>query len=181
MTAGATRTPSLQRRVILVVVALLAMLLVVLGVTVDVSLGVLARRNLHDRLLAAASRAEALEASCSAATCIPAIGVRSSWAASTMKRRVAVSARRAASAARWARRSEASKVSSIPSKALAARPNSVSGRSGRSRRPRSPVRMSLASAVSRSSGRSATRLTATSNSAATSRVTTPAPIISARS
>ena len=61
MTAGSTtRTPSLQRRVTLVVVALLAMLLVVLGVTIDVSLGVLARRNLHDRLLAAASRAEAL-------------------------------------------------------------------------------------------------------------------------
>ncbi|BBZ69170.1 two-component sensor histidine kinase [Mycobacterium paraseoulense] len=46
----------------LVVVALLALLLVALGVTVDVSLGVLARRNLHDRLLAATSRAEALAA-----------------------------------------------------------------------------------------------------------------------
>ncbi|KKB97667.1 hypothetical protein WU83_31195, partial [Mycobacterium nebraskense] len=57
-----TRTPSLQRRVTLVVVALLTMLLVVLGVTIDVSLGVLARRNLHDRLLAAASRAEVLDA-----------------------------------------------------------------------------------------------------------------------
>ncbi|OBI37214.1 cell wall metabolism sensor histidine kinase WalK [Mycobacterium sp. E2238] len=57
-----TRTPSLQRRVTLVVVALLALLLVVLGVTIDVSLGVIARRNLHDRLLAAASRAEALDA-----------------------------------------------------------------------------------------------------------------------
>lgn len=57
-----TRTPSLQRRVTLVVVALLALLLVALGVTIDVSLGVLARRNLHDRLLAAASRAEALDA-----------------------------------------------------------------------------------------------------------------------
>ena len=63
MTAGSmTPTPSLQRRVTLVVVALLAMLLVVLGVTIDVSLGVLARRNLHDRLLAATSRAEALAA-----------------------------------------------------------------------------------------------------------------------
>lgn len=60
--APATRTPSLQRRVTLVVVALLALLLVLLGVTVDLSLGVLARRNLHDRLLAAASRAEALDA-----------------------------------------------------------------------------------------------------------------------
>ncbi|OBB94788.1 hypothetical protein A5781_16710 [Mycobacterium sp. 852002-30065_SCH5024008] len=46
----------------LVVVALLALLLLVLGVTIDLSLGVLARRNLHDRLLAAASRAEALDA-----------------------------------------------------------------------------------------------------------------------
>ncbi|CQD22775.1 two-component regulator-sensor kinase [Mycobacterium europaeum] len=62
MTAGSTRTPSLQRRVTLVVVALLALLLLLLGVTVDVSLGVLARRNLHDRLLATASRAEALDA-----------------------------------------------------------------------------------------------------------------------
>ncbi len=63
MTADpATPTPSLQRRVILVVVALLAVLLVVLGVTIDVGLGVLARRNLHDRLLAATSRADALAA-----------------------------------------------------------------------------------------------------------------------
>ncbi len=63
MTADpATPTPSLQRRVTLVVLALLAVLLVVLGVTIDVSLGVLARRNLHDRLLAATSRAEALVA-----------------------------------------------------------------------------------------------------------------------
>ncbi len=63
MTADpATPTPSLQRRVTLVVVALLALLLVVLGVTIDVSLGVLTRRNLHDRLLAATSRADALAA-----------------------------------------------------------------------------------------------------------------------
>lgn len=38
------------------------MLLVVLGVTIDVTMGVLARRNLHDRLLAATSRADALSA-----------------------------------------------------------------------------------------------------------------------
>lgn len=57
-----TRTPSLQRRVTLVVVALLALLLAVLGVTVDLTLGVLARRDLHERLLSAASRAEALDA-----------------------------------------------------------------------------------------------------------------------
>lgn len=57
-----TATPSLQRRVMLLVVALLAVLLAVLGVTVDVSLGLQARRNLHDRLLAATSRADALVA-----------------------------------------------------------------------------------------------------------------------
>ncbi|BBZ44582.1 sensor histidine kinase [Mycobacterium parmense] len=57
-----TATPSLQRRVTLVVLALLTGLLVVLGVTIDVSLGVLTRKNLHDRLLAATSRADALVA-----------------------------------------------------------------------------------------------------------------------
>lgn len=63
MTADSrTPTPSLQRRVTLVVVGLLALLLVLLGVTIDVSLGVLARKNLHDRLVAAASRADALVA-----------------------------------------------------------------------------------------------------------------------
>ncbi|WP_204803212.1 HAMP domain-containing sensor histidine kinase [Mycobacterium riyadhense] len=63
MTAdSATPTPSLQRRVTLLVVALLAALLVMVGVTIDVSLGLQARRNLHDRLLAATSRADALVA-----------------------------------------------------------------------------------------------------------------------
>lgn len=57
-----TPTPSLQRRVTLVVLALLAVLLVVLGVTIDITMGVLAQRNLHDRLLAATSRADALSA-----------------------------------------------------------------------------------------------------------------------
>ncbi len=57
-----TATPSLQRRVVVLVVALLAVLLAVLGVTIDVSLGAQARRNLHDRLLAATSRADALVA-----------------------------------------------------------------------------------------------------------------------
>ncbi|OBK96495.1 two-component sensor histidine kinase [Mycobacterium asiaticum] len=57
-----TPTPSLQRRVLILVIALLAVLLVVLGVTVDVILGMQARRNLHDRLLAATSRADALAA-----------------------------------------------------------------------------------------------------------------------
>jgi signal transduction histidine kinase len=46
----------------LLVVALLAVLLLVLGATVDFSLGMQARRNLHDRLLAATSRADALVA-----------------------------------------------------------------------------------------------------------------------
>ncbi|ORA19973.1 two-component sensor histidine kinase, partial [Mycobacterium angelicum] len=58
----ATRAPSLQRRVVLMVIALLALLLVVLGFTIDVSLGLQARRSLHDRLLAATSRADALSA-----------------------------------------------------------------------------------------------------------------------
>ncbi|GAB1815828.1 hypothetical protein MUNTM_48680 [Mycobacterium sp. MUNTM1] len=63
MTAvSTTPTPSLQRRVTLVVLALLAVLLVVLGVTIDITMGVLAHRNLHDRLLAATSRADALNA-----------------------------------------------------------------------------------------------------------------------
>lgn len=57
-----TPTPSLQRRVMVLVVALLGVLLVVLGLTVDVSLGVRARHDLHDRLLAAISRADALVA-----------------------------------------------------------------------------------------------------------------------
>lgn len=62
MTASPTPTPSLQRRVTLVVLALLAVLLVVLGVIIDIAMGVLAHRNLHDRLLAATSRADALSA-----------------------------------------------------------------------------------------------------------------------
>ncbi|MDP7702416.1 MULTISPECIES: HAMP domain-containing sensor histidine kinase [unclassified Mycobacterium] len=57
-----TATPSLQRRVVLLVVALLGVLLAVLGVTIDVTLGMQARRDLHDRLLAATSRADALVA-----------------------------------------------------------------------------------------------------------------------
>jgi two-component system, OmpR family, sensor kinase len=61
-TDPATPTPSLQRRVTLIVVALLAVLMTVLGLTIDVVMGVQARRNLHDRLLAATSRADALVA-----------------------------------------------------------------------------------------------------------------------
>lgn len=55
-----TPTPSLQRRVVVVVIGLLAALLVVLGVVIDVSLRAQANRNLNDRLLAATSRADAL-------------------------------------------------------------------------------------------------------------------------
>ena len=58
----ATPTPSLQRRVTVIVVGLLAVLLLILGVIIDVTLGVQARRNLHDRLVAATSRADALAA-----------------------------------------------------------------------------------------------------------------------
>lgn len=61
-TDPATPTPSLQRRVTLLVVALLAVLLVVLGVTIDLGLRLEARRSLHDRLVAATSRADALAA-----------------------------------------------------------------------------------------------------------------------
>ncbi|GBE66126.1 two-component sensor histidine kinase [Mycobacterium sp. MFM001] len=61
MTAEAsTPTPSLQRRVTIIVLGLLAVLLLILGVTIDVTLGVQARRNLHDRLVAATARADAL-------------------------------------------------------------------------------------------------------------------------
>lgn len=55
-----TPTPSLQRRVTVVVVGLLAIVLVVLGAVIDLSLRAQARRNLNDRLLAATSRADAL-------------------------------------------------------------------------------------------------------------------------
>ena len=55
-----TATPSLQRRVSIIVVGLLTLLLIILGVVIDVSLDVQARHNLHDRLVAASSRADAL-------------------------------------------------------------------------------------------------------------------------
>lgn len=58
----ATPTPSLQRRVTVIVLGLLAVLLLILGVIIDVSLGVQARRNLHERLVAATSRADVLAA-----------------------------------------------------------------------------------------------------------------------
>jgi two-component system OmpR family sensor kinase len=58
----ATPTPSLRRRVALIALAVLAVLLLVLGVTIDALLGVQVRRDLHDRLMATASRADALAA-----------------------------------------------------------------------------------------------------------------------
>ncbi|MEE6179568.1 HAMP domain-containing sensor histidine kinase [Mycobacterium sp. 050134] len=56
----ATPTPSLQRRVTVLVLGLLAVLLLVLGLVIDFSLRAQARRDLNDRLLAATSRADAL-------------------------------------------------------------------------------------------------------------------------
>ncbi|OBA76672.1 hypothetical protein A5641_21085 [Mycobacterium sp. 1554424.7] len=55
-----TPTPSLRRRVVIVVVGLLAVLLVMLGVVIDVAVRSQAQRSLNDRLLAATSRADAL-------------------------------------------------------------------------------------------------------------------------
>jgi two-component system, OmpR family, sensor kinase len=59
---GTTRTPSLRRRVIVMVLGLLTALLLVLGVAIDVLVGSQARRDLHDRLMATAARADALAA-----------------------------------------------------------------------------------------------------------------------
>jgi two-component system, OmpR family, sensor kinase len=56
----ATPTPSLQRRVTVVVIGVLAVLLLVLGVIIDVTVRAQARRNLNDRLVAATSHADAL-------------------------------------------------------------------------------------------------------------------------
>ncbi|CAN5686489.1 HAMP domain-containing sensor histidine kinase [soil metagenome] len=55
-----TATPSLRRRVVVAVLALLTVLLVLLGVTVDAVVGVQARHDLHDRLMATAARADSL-------------------------------------------------------------------------------------------------------------------------
>jgi len=58
--SSATATPSLHRRVSLTVLAVLAVLLLVLGVTIDALVGVQAQRDLHDRLMAGVARADAL-------------------------------------------------------------------------------------------------------------------------
>jgi two-component system, OmpR family, sensor kinase len=55
-----TSTPSLRRRVTLTVLALITLLLLVVGVTVDLALGAQLRRDLHDRLAATADRADRL-------------------------------------------------------------------------------------------------------------------------
>ncbi len=55
-----TATPSLQRRVVIAVLAFLAVLLVVLGVVIDVLIGAQARRDLNDRLQAGVTRVDAL-------------------------------------------------------------------------------------------------------------------------
>ncbi len=57
-----TPTPSLRRRVAVMVLGVLTVLLVVLGVTIDALVGIQAHRDLHDRLMAAAARADALAA-----------------------------------------------------------------------------------------------------------------------
>lgn len=59
-TPAGTPTPSLRRRVVLAVLGWMALLLVLLGVSVDVVVGAQARRDLHDRLDATAARADAL-------------------------------------------------------------------------------------------------------------------------
>lgn len=61
-TDPATPTPSLRLRVTVVVIGLLAVLLLVVGTVIDMTLRAQARRDLNDRLLAATSRADALAA-----------------------------------------------------------------------------------------------------------------------
>jgi len=55
-----TETPSLRRRVTLSALALLATALVVFGVVIDFAFGSQVGRDLHDRLMATAARADAL-------------------------------------------------------------------------------------------------------------------------
>ncbi|MGH3852283.1 MAG: sensor histidine kinase [Pseudonocardiaceae bacterium] len=55
-----TPTPSLRRRVTLSVLGLIAVLLLVVGVAIDLALGVQLRRDVHDRLVTTADRATAL-------------------------------------------------------------------------------------------------------------------------
>lgn len=55
-----TETPSLRRRVTLSALALLATVLVVLGLVIDFAFGAQVNRDLHDRLVATSTRADAL-------------------------------------------------------------------------------------------------------------------------
>ena|GEM_PF-504799 len=57
-----TPAPSLRRRVTLMALGLLTILLLLLGVSIDTLVGMQTRRNVHDRLMATASRADALAA-----------------------------------------------------------------------------------------------------------------------
>ena len=57
-----TATPSLRLRVMVGALTLLTVLLVLLGVTIDLLIGAQARRDLHDRMMGGAARADALTA-----------------------------------------------------------------------------------------------------------------------
>lgn len=61
-TDAATATPSLWRRLTLMVLGLLAVLMLTLGVVINVTLEHSANRSLHERLAAATARADALAA-----------------------------------------------------------------------------------------------------------------------
>lgn len=67
-TPDRTATPSLRLRVVVGALGLLAVLLVLLGVTIDLLIGAQARRDLHDRVMASATRADALVAAGTAPT-----------------------------------------------------------------------------------------------------------------
>ena len=60
MTTAHTATPSLRRRVIIGALGLLAALLLLLGVAIDLLIGTQARHDLHDRMMAGVTRADAL-------------------------------------------------------------------------------------------------------------------------
>ncbi|HEU4359933.1 MAG TPA: HAMP domain-containing sensor histidine kinase [Mycobacterium sp.] len=59
---SATATPSLRRRLTVVVVGLLAVLMLTVGVVINITLERLASRSLHERLAVATARADALVA-----------------------------------------------------------------------------------------------------------------------
>lgn len=57
-----TTTPSLRRRLTVLVLALLAVLMVAMGLVINTSLGALANRSVHERLAASQARADSLVA-----------------------------------------------------------------------------------------------------------------------